>query len=80
MAAAAASLLEAGARPEISILVTHCLLVDQAASRLEQLPIQRIITTYSVPGIKTCHCPIAIHTLSQLLADALLELSRSEVG
>ena len=79
MAAAAASLLETGARPEISILVTHCLLVDQAASRLEKLPIQRIITTDSVAGIKTCHRPIAIHTLSQLLADALLELSRSEV-
>ncbi len=80
MAAAAAALLEAGARPEISILVSHCLLVGQAASRLEQLPIRRIITTDSVPRTAKTQLPLTSCTLAQLLADTLLELTRSETG
>jgi ribose-phosphate pyrophosphokinase len=80
MAAAAAALLEAGARPDISILVSHCLLVGKAASLLEQLPIRRIITTDSVPEATKTQLPLSACTLAQLLADALLELCPSEVG
>jgi ribose-phosphate pyrophosphokinase len=80
MVAAAEALLAADARPEISILVSHCLLVGQAASRLEKLPIRRIITTDSVVRTGENKLPVITFTLAQLLADTLLDLSRFEVG
>jgi ribose-phosphate pyrophosphokinase len=77
MAAAVEALLEAGARPEASIIVSHCLLVGQAESRLVQLPVRRIVTTDSVPGTAKTQLPVTVCTLAKLLADALLELTRS---
>lgn len=80
MVAAARALLEAGARPEISILVSHCLLVGEATSRLEKLPLRRLVTTDSIAGVHTNKLPLSTFTLAQLLADTLLELTPSMMG
>ncbi len=74
MVAAIAALLEAGARPEISLIVSHCLLVGQASSRLAQLPVRRIITTDSVAPSGENRLPVARCSLAPLLADALGEM------
>jgi len=77
MAAAIEALLKAGARPEVSIIVSHCLLVGQAAARLEQLPIRQIIATDSVaPSGATNRLPIETCTLAQLLADTVRAMLR----
>jgi ribose-phosphate pyrophosphokinase len=80
MAAAIDALLNVGARPEISIIVSHCLLVGQAATRLAQFPIRRIITTDSIPVVDAHQLPITRYSLAQILADTLLKLFRTEVS
>jgi ribose-phosphate pyrophosphokinase len=77
LVAAIKALLEAGVRPEISVIASHCLLVGQAAARLEQLPIQRILTTDSLPVPGPGALPTASHTLACLLADTLRQMTRN---
>jgi ribose-phosphate pyrophosphokinase len=77
MVAAIEALIEAGAKPEISILASHCLLVAEAASRLEPLPIRRIITTDSVPAPSAGGLTLERYSLAQLLADTLRTIIRS---
>jgi len=76
MVAAAEALLEAGARPEISLIVSHCLLVGEAIARLRALPVRRILTTDSVLHQGPPSLPVEECSLARLLADTLLELSR----
>ena len=76
MAAAIEALLEAGARPEISIITSHALLVGQAAAKLEKLPVQRIVTTDSIPPRDAGDLPIERYSLAQILADTLRSMAR----
>ncbi|MBE0574840.1 MAG: ribose-phosphate pyrophosphokinase [Desulfuromonadales bacterium] len=76
MVAAIKALHEAGARKEISIITSHCLMAGQASARLEQQPIQRVITSDSVIPQKTGSLPIEISSLADGIADALQGLLR----
>ncbi|MEZ4599485.1 MAG: ribose-phosphate pyrophosphokinase [Syntrophotaleaceae bacterium] len=69
MVAAVKALLEAGAKPDISIMASHCLLVGEAADRLAKLPLQRILTTDSITLAATRPLPLERYSLAQILAD-----------
>ena len=71
MIAACEELLAAGARPEISILASHALLVGEAAARLAELPVQRFLTTDSVIPQHTADLPVERFGLADLLAGTI---------
>jgi len=72
--AAARALLEAGCREEMVVAATHGVLVGPAATRLDALPIRRLIVTDTVamPAVR----PRALETaaVSTLLAEAVAGL------
>lgn len=72
--AAARALLEAGCQPEIVVAATHGVLVGPAVTRLDALPIRRVIVTDTVamPPVR----PRALETavVSTLLAEAVAGL------
>jgi ribose-phosphate pyrophosphokinase len=69
--AAGQALLEAGARNEISVIASHCLLVGEASAALEQFNIKRLLTTDSLPSPHYSALPIERQSLAPLLAESL---------
>lgn len=69
--AATEALLAAGAKREISILASHCLLAGDAVARLGRLPLQRLLTTDSVSPAGGSGLPIEICGLAGLIAAGL---------
>jgi ribose-phosphate pyrophosphokinase len=72
--AAAASLLAAVCAPAITVVASHALLVGPAVERLRALPLQRLITTDSVPLAPDLPLPVQVVSLAPLLADAISRL------
>ena len=71
VAAAIGALLAAGAVPDVTIVVSHALLVGPAAERLRGLPIHRLVATDSVAMAAHTGTPLERVSLAPLLADAI---------
>ncbi len=78
VAAAVRGLLAAGCRPEVTVVVSHGLLVGPIERVLQDLPIGRIVTTDSVPPRADLPLPVAVASLAPLLGDAIRRLDRHE--
>ena len=78
VAAAVRALLAAECIPDITVVVSHGLLVGEAARVLGDLPIGRLVTTDSVPVRADLPLPIQIVSLAPLLADVIGRLHRDE--
>lgn len=74
LVAAANVLLEAGARPFISIAATHGLMVGDATARLSTLPISRMVLTDSVIARHAPTHAFQTASIAPLLADAIRRL------
>lgn len=74
IAAAIGPLLDAGAVPDVAVVVSHALLVGPAAERLARLPIRRLVATDSVSLGRPAHLPLERVSLAPLLADAIRRL------
>lgn len=76
--AAAAAAIEAGAKPDVTVLATHGLLVGPALERLSQLPLRRLVVSDSVAQPKDLPFPAQVVSLAPLLATAIKRLHRDE--
>ena len=74
IAAAIGALLDAGAVPDVAVVVSHALLVGPAAERLARLPIRRLVATDSVSLDAPAHLPLERVSLAPLLADGIRRL------
>jgi ribose-phosphate pyrophosphokinase len=74
VAAAIGALLDAGAVPDVTVVVSHALLVGPAAERLARLPIRRLVATDSVRLAMPAHLPVERVSLAPLLAEAIRRL------
>jgi ribose-phosphate pyrophosphokinase len=72
--AAVGAVLEAGARPEVTVCATHGLFVGPAMERLARLPVSRLLTTDSVAAPAGGGPALVRVTLAPLLADAITRL------
>lgn len=72
--AAATSVLQAGARPEVTVIATHGLLVGPALKRLAGLPLRRLIVTDSVRLPEPLPVVHEVVSLAPLLASAIERL------
>jgi ribose-phosphate pyrophosphokinase len=71
ISASIAALLEAGARPEITVAATHGLLVGEARQRLAHPAIREVLLTDTVPIDADDRLPLRVVTVSRLLAAAI---------
>jgi ribose-phosphate pyrophosphokinase len=74
IAAAIGALLDAGAVPDVTVVVSHALLVGPAAERLARLPIRRLVATDSVSLGAPAPLTLERVSLAPLLADAIRRL------
>jgi ribose-phosphate pyrophosphokinase len=74
IAAAVSALMAAGARPPAVVIASHGLLVGEAAQRLRDLPIQRLIFSDSVRQPVQSSLPIQLASVAPLLAEAIKRL------
>lgn len=72
--AAIQALLAAGCAPEVTVAVSHALLVGPAVERLRALPVRRLLATDSVAA--PAQLPVPVHgvSLAPLLAEAIQRL------
>ena len=76
--AAVKALLAAGCLPDVTVVASHALLVGPAASRLQSLPLHRLVVSDSLVVPSGFPSPTQIVSLSAILADAILRLHRDE--
>jgi len=76
--AAISALLAAGARPEVTVVATHALLVGTAAQRLAALPIRRLIATDSVAIPEGRRLPLEVVSIGPLLGETIDRLHRGQ--
>jgi ribose-phosphate pyrophosphokinase len=75
--AAVKGLLEAGCKPEVSVLATHAIFVGPALERFRALPIQQLIGTNSVePRELPAHFQVV--NLAPVIAEAIRRLNRDQ--
>lgn len=75
--AAVTGLLEAGCKPDVSVVATHALLVGPAVARLQALPIQQLIGTNSVePDELPAHFKVV--NLAPMIAETIGRLNRDQ--
>jgi len=72
--AAVSALLQAGARPGVTVIATHGLLVGPALERLARLPLRRLIVTDSVRPPEPLPVAHEVVSLAPLLAKAIERL------
>lgn len=72
--AAIGAVLEAGARPDVTVCATHGLFVANAAARLTALPVTRLLTTDSVIAGDAGGLPLERAGLAPLLAEVISRL------
>jgi ribose-phosphate pyrophosphokinase len=73
------ALLEAGCSSSgIKVVASHALFVGNAAERLGQLPIERILVSDSVPRAERFPLPLQVSSLASLLAETIQRLHRLE--
>jgi ribose-phosphate pyrophosphokinase len=68
-----------GAVPNATVVATHGLLVEQAASRLRALPITRLLVTDSTAIASALALPIEVVTLAPLLTQVIARLHAGEL-
>jgi ribose-phosphate pyrophosphokinase len=74
MVSAIEALLEKGCLPQVTVVASHGLLVDDAVQRFASLPVQRIVLTDSVYQSKEVSLPIEVVSLKEMLADTIRRL------
>jgi ribose-phosphate pyrophosphokinase len=77
--AAVKAVLDAGARPEVTVAVTHGLFVGPALERLAALKLKRVVVTDSVPPPAQTPFALDVVPIAQVLADVVRRL-RGEVA
>ena len=78
IAAAIKGLLEAGCKPDVSVVATHGLFVGPAVARLQALPIRQLIGTNSVEATAELPAPFQVVNLAPMIADAIMRLHRDQ--
>jgi len=76
--AAAKGLLQAGCKPNVSVVATHALFVGPAVARLQTLPIQQLIGTNSVEATTELPAHFQVVNLAPLIADTIARLHRDQ--
>ena len=76
--AAIRALVAAGARPEVTVVATHALLVGLAAQRLAALPIRRLIATDSVALPDALRTLVELVSIGPLLGETISRLHRGQ--
>jgi len=76
--AAVTGLLEAGCRPDVSVVATHALLVGPAVARLRALPIRQLIGTNSVEAASELPAHFQVVNVAPLIADTIGRLHRDQ--
>lgn len=76
--AAVKGLLEAGCKPDVSVVATHALFVGPAIGRLRALPIRQLIGTNSVELAAELPTPFQVVNLAPMIADTIARLNRDE--
>jgi ribose-phosphate pyrophosphokinase len=69
--AAVKGLLEAGCKPDVSVVATHALFVGPAVARLQALPIRQLIGTNSVETPAELPAHFQVVNVAPLIADAI---------
>jgi ribose-phosphate pyrophosphokinase len=69
--AAVKGLLDAGCKPDVSVVATHALFVGPAAARLQALPIRHLIGTNSVEAATELPAHFQVVNVAPLIADAI---------
>ena len=76
--AAVKGLLEAGCKPDVSVVATHALFVGPAVARLQALPIRQLIGTNSVETPPELPAHFQVVNVAPLIADAIGRLHRDQ--
>jgi ribose-phosphate pyrophosphokinase len=76
--AAVKGLLEAGCRPDVSVVATHALFVGPAVARLQALPIRQLIGSDTVQSVTDLPAHFQVVNVAPLIADAIGKLHRDE--
>jgi ribose-phosphate pyrophosphokinase len=76
--AAVKALLEAGCKPDVSVMATHALFVGPAVARLRALPIRQLIVTNSVELSADLPTSFQLVNVTQMIADVIARLHRDE--
>jgi ribose-phosphate pyrophosphokinase len=76
--AAVKGLLEAGCKPDVSVVATHALFVGPAVARLRALPIRQLIGTNSVELAGELPTPFQVVNLAPMIAETIARLHRDE--
>jgi ribose-phosphate pyrophosphokinase len=79
IAAAAGVLLDAGARPEITVAATHALLVGPAKERLQMLPLRHLVVTDTVARAGDAPLPVTVVSVVAGIAGAVRLLRGEDV-
>lgn len=74
LASAVRALLEAGARPPVTLAASHGLFVEPAAANLGALPLDRVLVTDSLRAAGAGGLPLEIVEIGGLLAEAIQAL------
>jgi ribose-phosphate pyrophosphokinase len=69
--AAVNAVLEAGAKPEVTVAATHGLFVGPALERLSALPVKRVVVTDSVPPPAQTPFTLDVVPIASVLAEAV---------
>lgn len=69
--------LAAGARPDVTLAVTHMLLVGPAVERLQTLPVRCLVATDSTGTYPAPPVPLESVSLGALLAETIMRLGES---
>ena len=76
--AAARALLEAGCKPDVTVVATHALFVGPAIARLHELPVRQLIGTNSVELSSALPAYFQVVNVASLIADTITRLNRDE--
>lgn len=76
--AAVNGLLEAGCKPDVSVVATHALFVGPAIARLRALPIRQLLGTNSVEATTELPAHFQVVNLAPIIADTIARLNRDE--
>ena len=76
--AAIKGLLEAGCKPDVSVVATHALFVGPAVARLQALPIRQLIGTNSVELTAELPAPFQVVNLAPMIAETIARLHRNQ--
>ena len=76
--AAVNAVLQAGGKPEVSVVATHALFVGEAVERLRALPIQQLIGSNTVDTAAELPAHFQVINVAPMLADTIARLHRDQ--